>query len=68
MMIKREDVRRMKIVAEQIANAKSEYQIHTIEMSFIDLMSDRYGKDKAKELLVNVWNMSKLVKTSSLKV
>ena len=61
-MIKREDARKMKTVAEEIANAKSELEAQTIEDDFVYTMTGKYGKKIAGEMLLKVLNMSRFIK------
>ena len=63
MKIAREDVNRMKELAQKLAGIqKNPVLIHQLEHGFVDYMATKYGKQTAITMLTKVWKMSSQLK------
>ena len=58
MTIAREDVNRMKELAEKVAVLTDPWAIHQLEHGFVDYMTAKYGKPEAIRMLTKVWKLS----------
>ena len=58
MTIAREDVNRMKELAEKVAVLTDPVAIHHLEHGFVDYMTVRYGKQTAIAMLTKVWKLA----------
>ena len=59
MTIAREDVNRMKELAEKVSGLSDPMAIHQLEHGFVDYMTVKYGKTAAVTMLTKVWNLAK---------
>lgn len=58
MTIAREDVNRMKELAEKVAVLTDPVAIHQLEHGFVDFMTVRYGEQTAIAMLTKVWKLA----------
>ena len=59
MTIAREDVNRMKELAEKLAVLTDPVAIYQLEHGFVDYMTVKYGKTAAVTMLTKVWKLAK---------
>lgn len=62
MMIAREDVNRMKELAQKVAHERSAVKIHELERGFKNNMAAKYGEKTAITMLTKVWALAARLK------
>lgn len=62
MMINREDVNRMKDLAQRVSGERNPVKIHELEVGFKHNMAAKYGEKTAITMLTKVWKMAAKLK------